>query len=100
MLTLVIGEDGRYTNASVFDDDGSAMVFEAGEVFGSADTVYFVNDLEALARIPRQRSGGLCLDRAGPRLYHQHRALRRQVAAQRDRRTWSSVIREVSTPTR
>ena len=51
VLTIVVTKDGRYTNASVFDNDGSEMVFEAGEIFGDADTVYFVNDLEALREV-------------------------------------------------
>jgi TRAP-type C4-dicarboxylate transport system substrate-binding protein len=48
VVTLVLEEDGSYTNTSRFDDDGSVMVFEAGYVRGDEDSIYFVNDLGRL----------------------------------------------------
>lgn len=48
VVTLIIGEDGSYSSSSQFKDNGSSMVFEAGEVFGDGDMAYFVNDLDRL----------------------------------------------------
>lgn len=48
VVTLVISRDGEYTSTSRFDDDGSVMVFEAGDIRGDLRTLYFVNDLAKL----------------------------------------------------
>jgi len=51
VVTLTISADGSYENASRFDNDGTSMIFEAGEVFGDDHVAYFVNSLSRLTEL-------------------------------------------------